>query len=349
MKLGKRVVTKNSRPYIIAEIGVNHGGSFDQAIKLIDLAKLGGADAAKFQSYKANTLATENSPAYWNTQKEPAKSQYDLFKKYDNFNSKQYEGLASYCNKVGIDFLSTPFDDDSIEFLDPIMPFYKIASADITNLPFLRKVAKKNKPIILSTGASSIEEINLAIETLYDYGSKDVALLHCILNYPTENINANLGMIGALKKIYPKNLIGYSDHTLPCESMVSLTTAVQLGAVIIEKHFTHDKSIPGNDHYHAMDVEDLKCFFSKLDDIEVLKGSIGEKRPIPSESISRLNARRSLVLSKKIKSGEILTEDNLTYKRPGTGISPLDWDKVLGMRVTNDLEMDHILQWKDLK
>lgn len=349
MELGKRIITKNSRPYVIAEIGVNHGGSFDQAIKLIDLAKLGGADAAKFQSYKANTLASKNSPAYWNTQKEPTISQYDLFKKYDKFNSNQYKDLASYCNKVGIDFLSTPFDDDSIEFLDPIMPFYKIASADITNLPFLRKVAKKNKPIVLSTGASSIEEINFAIETLYDYGSKDVALLHCILNYPTENINANLGMIGALKKKYPKNLIGYSDHTLPCESMVSLTTAVQLGAVIIEKHFTHDKSLPGNDHYHAMDVEDLKCFFSKLDDIEVLKGSIGEKRPIPSESISRLNARRSLVLSKKIKSGEILTEDNLTYKRPGTGISPLDWDKVLGMRVTNDLEMDHILQWKDLK
>ena len=348
MKLGKRIVTKNSSPYVIAEIGVNHGGSFDQAIKLIDLAKLGGADAAKFQSYKANTLASKNAPAYWNTQNEPTISQYDLFKKYDNFNSKQYEDLASYCNKVGIDFLSTPFDDESIEFLDPIMPFYKIASADITNLPFLRKVAKKSKPIVLSTGASSIEEINLAIETLYDYGSKDVALLHCILNYPTENINANLGMIEALIKTYPENLIGYSDHTLPCESMVSLITAVQLGAVIIEKHFTHDKSLPGNDHYHAMDVEDLKCFFSKLDDIEVLKGSIGEKRPIPSESTSRLNARRSLVLSKKIKSGEILTEDNLTYKRPGTGISPLDWDKVLGMRVSNDLEMDHILQWKDL-
>lgn len=348
MKLGKRIVTKNSSPYVIAEIGVNHGGSFDQAIKLIDLAKLGGADAAKFQSYKANTLASKNSPAYWNTQNEPTISQYDLFKKYDNFNSKQYEDLASYCNKVGIDFLSTPFDDESIEFLDPIMPFYKIASADITNLPFLRKVAKKNKPIVLSTGASSLEEINLALETLYDYGSKDVALLHCILNYPTENINANLGMIEALIKTYPENLIGYSDHTLPCESMVSLITAVQLGAVIIEKHFTHDKSLPGNDHYHAMDVEDLKCFFSKLDDIEVLKGSIGEKRPIPSESTSRLNARRSLVLSKKIKSGEILTEDNLTYKRPGTGISPLDWDKVLGMRVSNDLEMDHILQWKDL-
>ena len=349
MQLGKREITKNSKPYVIAEIGVNHNGSFDQAIKLIDLAKLGGADAAKFQSYKASTLASKNSPAYWNTQKESTLSQYDLFKKYDNFNSKQYEDLASYCKKVDIDFLSTPFDDDSIEFLEPIMPFYKIASADITNLPFLRKIAIKNKPIVLSTGASSVAEINQALETLYNYGSKDVALLHCILNYPTENINANLGMISALKDTYPENLIGYSDHTLPCESMVSLITAVQLGAVIIEKHFTHDKSLIGNDHYHAMDVDDLKCFFSKLGQIDILKGSIGEKRPISSESISRLNARRSLVLSKKIKSGEILTEDNLTYKRPGTGISPTDWDKVLGMRVIIDLEIDHILQWEDLK
>ncbi|MFL2507989.1 MAG: N-acetylneuraminate synthase family protein [Candidatus Pseudothioglobus sp.] len=349
MQLGKREITRNSRPYVIAEIGVNHNGSFDQAIKLINLAKLGGADAAKFQSYKANSIASKNSPAYWDIQKESSLSQYDLFKKYDSFNSKQYEDLARHCKKVDIDFLSTPFDDDSIEFLDPIMSFYKIASADITNLPFLRKIAIKNKPIVLSTGASSLAEINLAIETLYDYGAKDVALLHCILNYPTENRNANLGMICALKDAYPENLIGYSDHTLPCKSMVSLVTAVQLGAVIIEKHFTHDKTLPGNDHYHAMDVNDLKCFFSKLEHIDVLKGSIGEKRPISSESISRLNARRSLVISKKIESGEILTEDNLTYKRPGNGISPLKWDNVIGMRVKKDLEIDHILQWGDLK
>ena len=369
MQLGKRFITKNSSPYVIAEIGVNHDGSFEKAKNLIYLAKVGGADAAKFQCYKANTLACKNAPAYWNTSKEPTKSQYDLFQKYDNFGPKEYVALANYCKELNIDFIATPFDDASIEFLDPIMSFYKIASADITNLPFLRKIAKKNKPIILSTGGSTIEEIDLALKTLHISGCKDIALLHCILNYPTKNKNANLSMISALKNSYPDNLIGYSDHTLPCDSMVSLVTAVHLGAVIIEKHFTYDKSLTGNDHYHAMDKNDLNIFLSKInhtnfsnelfygkkpidpvvEKIKLLIGVANKKKPIPSESISRLNARRSIVLSKKIYAGEIFNEDNLTYKRPGTGISPKYWDKVIGMKALTDLEVDYILQWQDTR
>jgi len=349
MQIGKRIITRDTRPYVIAEIGVNHNGSFERAKHLINLAKSGGADAAKFQSYKAETLASKNSPGYWNTTNEPTKSQFELFKKYDNFDSKDYVALADYCREVNIDFLSTPFDDSSIDFLEPIVPFYKIASADITNLPFLRKVARKKKPIVLSTGASTIEEIDLALETLHDSGCEDIALLHCILNYPTEDKNANLSMISALKNAYPNNLIGYSDHTLPCESMVSLVTAVQLGAVIIEKHFTYDKTLTGNDHYHAMDKNDLNTFLSKIDQIELLKGAYNEKKPIPSESISILNARRSIVLTKKIYAGQVFNEDNLTYKRPATGISPKYWDKVMGMKASTDLESDHILQWQDTK
>jgi sialic acid synthase SpsE len=347
--LGRRVISNNSKPYIIAEIGVNHEGSFDQAIKLIDLAKKGGADAVKFQSYKANTLASKNSPAYWDKSKEPTSSQHELFKKYDSFNEGEYTALSKYCNNIGIEFLSTPFDDDSIDFLDSLMPFYKIASADLTNLPLLRKVAKKNKPIVLSTGASTLGEIDVAIEILRTNNCNEIVLLHCILNYPTNDNNANLSMISNLKKTYPEYVIGYSDHTLPDENMTSLVTSYLLGAKVIEKHFTHDKLLPGNDHYHSMDVNDLKNFKSILKKVDILKGNENIKKPIATESISRLNARRSIVLVKNVEAGHVLTELDLICKRPGTGISPLYWDEVIGCVVLSSIKEDSTLQWNDLQ
>ena len=203
LKIGNRILKEGCDPYIIAEIGVNHEGDFEKAKKLIYEAKEGGADAAKFQSYKASTLASKNSPSYWDTNKEKTKSQYELFKKFDSFNEKEYVALAEFCNSIDISFLSTPFDNESIDYLYPLVPFYKIASADITNVPFLRKVAKKNKPIILSTGASNLDEINFAIKTIKDCKNNEIGLLHCILNYPTNNIDANLSMITSLKEKYP--------------------------------------------------------------------------------------------------------------------------------------------------
>jgi len=349
INLGGVNINDKSAPYIIAEIGVNHEGSFEQAIRLIDLAKEGGANAAKFQSYKADTLASKHSPAYWDLEKESTKSQHELFKKYDNFSAEQYIKLSKYCQSVGIEFLSTPFDDESIDFLDPIMPFYKIASADITNLPFLRKVAKRNKPVILSTGASTLGEVGVAIDILKKEGCSEIALLHCILNYPTEDKNAQLAMISSLKKSYPEYVVGYSDHTLPNEKMTSLVTAYLLGAQIIEKHFTNDKMLPGNDHYHSMNIDDLKNFKTIIKKIGILKGVEEIKKPIQTEEISRKNARRSIVLKLGIKSGEVLTESYLTYKRPGTGISPMYWDDVIGCKVLLDLEQDHILQWSNLR
>lgn len=346
--LGDKVLTTKSRPYIIAEIGVNHEGSIDQAKRLIELAKEGGADAAKFQSYKAGTLASKNSPSYWDTSKEATLSQYTLFQKYDNFEQDDYICLAEHCAKNEIDFLSTPFDDDAIEFLDPIVPFFKIASADLTNTPFLRKVAAKGKPIILSTGAATLGEIDLAVEVLTKAGCQDLALLHCILNYPTENKNANLRMIQGLKRAYPNQVIGYSDHTLPDKAMTSLVTAYLLGAMIIEKHFTHDKTLPGNDHYHAMDREDLAQFVKLSGDIHELLGPRDFKAPILSESISRANARRSIVVTRDIPAGHQLLEKDLTYKRPGTGVSPVHWDQVLNCQTIRALEADHVLQWSDL-
>tara|TARA_Y100001935_G_C17303362_1_gene510706 strand:- start:1066 stop:2145 length:1080 start_codon:yes stop_codon:yes gene_type:complete len=349
IKLGNRLVTSESKPYIIAEIGVNHEGSLDKAKDLIDLAKEGGADAAKFQSYKAETLASKHSPAYWDTTKEPTQSQHELFKKYDQFEPDDYISLYEHCKNNKIDFLSTPFDDDAIEFLDPIIPFFKIASADITNMPFLRKIAAKGKPIVLSTGASNTEEIDIAILTIKNAGCPDLALLHCILNYPTLFEQAHLRMIKGLSKKYPDHIIGYSDHTLPDDSMTSLVSAHLLGAVIIEKHFTHDKNLPGNDHYHAMDVEDLKRFTSLIDSIYVSMGKSEHKIPIETEAISRLNARRSIVLKKNVRSGMIFSEDNLTCKRPGTGISPLHWDEIIGSISRKDLKEDDLLTWDDLE
>ena len=320
----------------------------DQAKKLIDLAKEGGADAAKFQSYKADTLASKYSPAYWDTTKEPTKSQHELFQKYDQFEPDDYILLAEHCEKNRITFLSTPFDNNAIEFLDPLVPFFKIASADVTNIPFLRKIAEKEKPVVLSTGASTLNEINIALDTLNKSGCIDIVLLHCILNYPTQDEQAHLRMIKGLKSAYPESFIGYSDHTLPDRHMILLISAYLLGAIVIEKHFTFDKSLQGNDHYHAMDVNDLKLFVELIDRIHIYLGSEKFKKPIDTETISRLNARRSIVLSRNVPKGHKLTEDDLTYKRPGIGISPSHWDEVLERRTASALMADHILKWENL-
>ncbi len=347
IRLGSRTINADSQPYIIAEIGVNHEGSMETAKRLIDLAKDGGADCAKFQTYKASKIAAKNSPAYWDTSKETTTSQHKLFKKYDGFGEAEYVELAEYCNAQGIDFISTPFDREAVEFLDPYLPFYKIASADLTNTPLLRQIAKLGKPVVLSTGASTLEEIAGAVKTLEDNGCKDYALLHCVLNYPCPNENAQLNMIQGLQKAFPDILIGYSDHTLPDEHMTVLTAAWAKGAVILEKHFTHDKLLPGNDHYHAMNVADLKVFKSIVEKLAPAFGK-HDKEPLTSEEPAREHARRSIVVEGDLLAGSVISESNITYKRPAHGISPLYWDDVIGRVIKTDLKDDHILQWDDL-
>ena len=228
------------------------------------------------------------------------------------------------------------------------MPFFKVASADITNIPFLRKIASKQKPVLLSTGASNQAEIDLATSELQKYGCKDLCLLHCILNYPTLNENANLDMINGLQESYPDRVVGYSDHTLPDPQMLVLTAAYLKGALVIEKHFTHDKNLPGNDHYHAMDVEDLRQFKRNIEKLIKLRGA-KVKVPLPSEEISRKNARRSIVLKRLVETGKILEVNDLTYKRPGTGISPEFWDQVIGCKTLKSLSEDQILEWTDIE
>ncbi len=339
----KQEITK---PYIIAEAGVNHEGSIEIAKRLINEAANAGANAIKFQTYKASTLASKDSPAYWDLTKEPTKSQFDLFSKHDKFWKKEMEELKKYCDEVDLEFMSTPFDMESAKFLNDLMDVYKISSSDITNKPFIEYICGFNKPVILSTGAANLIEIQEAVDWIEKY-SNPLALLHCILNYPTLDENANLGMIKGLKKAFPKKIIGYSDHTLP-KKMKTLEIATLLGAAILEKHFTHNKSLPGNDHYHAMDKNDLKVFCQNINEIFNLYGSV-EVRSLKEEISSIKNARRSLVTSKLIKKGEIIKLEHLTFKRPASGISPKFIDQVLGKIAKEDISEDSILNWEMLE
>ncbi|MGB0165826.1 MAG: N-acetylneuraminate synthase family protein [Luteibaculum sp.] len=349
MKYQEFISTRNNKditkPYMIAEAGVNHEGSMDLAKRLIDEAAEGGADAIKFQTYKAETIASKDSPYYWDLTKESTRSQFELFKKYDKFWKSEYEKLKLYCDQVGIEFMSTAFDAESARFLNDLQNVFKISSSDITNLPFIKLQSSFGKPIILSTGASHLWEIQEAVNVIEESGNH-LCLMHCVLNYPTPNPNAHLGMIWGLRDKFPEHLIGYSDHTLPQEMEV-VKTAALLGAQVIEKHFTHDKSLPGNDHYHAMDKEDLKVFWKKWEQTSELLGSFKIKA-LKEESTARQNARRSLVAAKAIKSGSVISESDLTWKRPAHGISPRDLELVVGKTAAQDIEEDAVMKWQML-
>jgi N-acetylneuraminate synthase len=331
------------RPYVIAEAGVNHEGSMEIARRLIDEAAAGGADAIKFQTYKAETIASKDSPAYWDTTKESTSSQFELFKKYDKFWKDEFEQLKRHCDEAGIEFLSTPFDTESAAFLNDLMDVYKISSSDLTNLPFIEIICDYRKPILLSTGASTLDEVRAAADVIRSAGNP-LCLMHCVLNYPTNDENANLGMITDLQRNFPAELIGYSDHTMPNPDMDVLTTATLLGAVVLEKHFTHDKTLPGNDHYHAMDQRDLAEFLTRIGRLFVLVGS-SVKQPLPSEGISRQNARRSLVAARSIDSGQAIALDDLTWKRPASGISPAEIKSVVGRRARAPIAADEVITW----
>tara|TARA_B100000575_G_C23108250_1_gene639841 strand:+ start:362 stop:1417 length:1056 start_codon:yes stop_codon:yes gene_type:complete len=346
IKLGKRKISDFTKPYLIAEIGVNHGGSVKLAKKMILLAKKSGMDAAKFQTYKAEKLVIKNSPSYWDLNKEKTNSQYKLFKKYDVFEKKDYVHLKKFCKKIKIDFLTTPFDVESLKWIKNLVPAFKIASADINNVPLLKEIGYLKKPVLLSTGASSIKEIKFAVNLLKKCGSKNIVIMHCILNYPTKYIDANLSMINDLKRNFPKNLIGYSDHTSPSKIISPCAIAFQLGARVIEKHFTFNKKKNGNDHYHSADFNDAFIMKKQIDKIYLLNGH-NKKKVINCEKKSRLFARRSIVSNSDIKKNEIFNEKNLITKRPGTGISPLLWNKIIGKRSKRNIKADTQIQTKD--
>ncbi|ODV49682.1 N-acetylneuraminate synthase [Methanohalophilus euhalobius] len=355
IQIANTIIADSSKPFIIAEIGVNY---YDIADKLdispLKAAKLmvkkaanAGADAVKFQTYKAEKLASKNSPAYWDQNEEITDSQYALFSKFDKFGQTEYKELADYCNSHGVIFLSTPFDFESADYLDELMPIYKISSSDITNLPFIEYLAKKRKTIFLSTGASTLGEIEAAVNTVLKTGNKDICLMHCVLDYPTNYEDANLNMIKHLEVVFPNCLIGYSDHTRPDDAMLTVTTAYLYGANVIEKHFTLDKELAGNDHYHAMDPTDLEKFTHNINLLQKINGQY-YKQPLECEQESRKQARRSIVATVNMEKGEFITRNKVTFKRPGTGISPADLDKVIGRKVTEKIEKDSILTYEKI-
>jgi len=357
LRINQRVISRGLLDlYLIAEIGVNYyeiaakeGLSLlEAAKKMIFEAKEAGCDAVKFQIYKAERLASKFSTAYWDTTKEKTYSQYELFKKYDHLGPEEYFKLADYASNIGIDFLATVFDIESLEIYKEILPSVKVASADITNKPYLEKIAELNKPIILSTGASYKSEIWQAIEWIRNINENvPVALLHCILNYPTTPYEANLGMIRDLYQTFPENVIGYSDHVVPEKGLSILQYALLLGANILEKHFTLDKTLPGNDHYHAMDPQDVKKF---RQEVENLKKIVGEnfKKPLISEEMSRKQARRSIVAKRNIKKGEVISKEDLDIKRPGFGIEPKYFEMIGGSIALENIKEDEILTWEKI-
>lgn len=333
------------RPFLILEAGVNHEGSLDTAFEMIDAAAAAGADMIKFQSYKAETLASRNSPAYWDQTKEPETSQYELFKKHDTFGDDDYRKLACRCRQKDILFCSTPFDSHFVDFLDEFMLVYKVASADITNFLLLKQIASKKKPVLLSVGASYIEEVEQTVQLLQNHGVEQIALLHCILEYPSLAEHANLKVIGSLRSAFPDLTIGWSDHIAPAHNTVSLLAAWMEGADILEKHYTLDKTLTGNDHYHAMDPDDVRTFLKTQRYVAAMIGS-GKKTVLECEQIPRKYARRSLVAACDIPAETVITLDMITAKRPGTGISPVHAEEIIGCKAAVDIIEDDLLQWE---
>ncbi len=332
--MGKKVL-------VIAEAGVNHNGQFELAKKLVDVAKSAGADIVKFQTFKAENLVTKlaQRAEYQIENTKSNDNQFSMLKSLE-LKPEEYIQLQSYCNFIGIAFLSTPFDSDSIAFLKTLdMPFWKIPSGEITNYPYLRQLAQTGKPVVLSTGMSTLAEIQTAVALLKRFGTPEITLLHCNTEYPTPMEDVNLSAMATIAKATGLP-VGYSDHTQGIEVPIA---AVAMGATVIEKHFTLDKTMDGPDHKASLAPEELTAMVAAIRHIEKAVGT-GEKRPSPSEEKNIAIARKSIVAKRAIAKGEAFTEGNLTTKRPGTGLSPMLWETVLGQRATRDYTEDELIE-----
>lgn len=331
------------RVIIIAEAGVNHNGDYQRAVDMVYAAKEAGADYVKFQTAVPELVISSVAPKA-EYQKETTggnESQLEMCRKI-HLKLEDYLPLSELCREVGIGFISTPFDLVSIDCLAPLgMDFWKIPSGEITNLPYLRKIAAKGGKVILSTGMSELPEIEAAMNVIEAGGipRADISLLHCNTQYPTPMRDVNLRAMEQLRSLHP-GMVGYSDHTTGIEVPVA---AVAMGAEIIEKHFTLDKSLPGPDHRASLDTAELRAMVNAIRNIELAIGD-GEKHVSDSERPNIEIARKSIIAARDIKAGEILTEENLTVKRPGNGISPMRWDEVVGSRAIRDFKADHLIE-----
>jgi len=329
---------------IIAEAGVNHNGDFELAKKLVTAAAEAGADYVKFQTFKADKIVSKSAKkaAYQESNiNDGDDSQYAMLKQLEMPEDWHTE-LIAYANKNNIKFLSTGFDEESVDFLDQLgSPFFKIPSGEITNKPYLRHIGGKGKPVILSTGMANMEEIKAAIKVLIENGvpKNEITVLHCNTEYPTPMEDVNLiAMINIQNTLGVK--VGYSDHTQGIEVPIA---AVALGASVIEKHFTLDCNLPGPDHKASLEPEELKAMVKAIRNIEKAISGSGKKEPSPSEEKNIVVARKSIVANCSIKKGELFTTQNLSVKRPGNGISPMLWDEILGLTAIKDFEPDDLI------
>lgn len=335
---------KKSKVFIIAEAGVNHNGSLETAKKMIDQAAIAGADAVKFQAFKADNLVSKNADMadYQKRNLNKNTTQYEMLKKLE-FGEKEFIELNNYCNLKNIKFMASPFDNDSIDFLAEIKAFpLKIPSGEIVNYPYLEKIGRLNKEVILSTGMSTLGEIEDALNLLTKSGTdiSKITVLHCNTEYPTPFEDVNLKAMITIKNAFPGIKVGYSDHTLGIEIPIA---AVALGAEVIEKHFTLDLNMEGPDHKASLTPKLLKEMVNAVRNIEAAFGD-GVKKPSESEKKNIKIARKSIVASKDIKEGEVFTPENLTLKRPGTGLSPMLWNMIVGKKSSKDYIKDEQIQ-----
>lgn len=328
------------RVVIIAEVGVNHNGDIGLAKELVRTAKEAGADFVKFQTGKLDSLVSESARMadYQKRNTGKSESQKDMLRRL-LLPFEDFMILSDCCRSKGIGFLSTPFDIESIRFLNDLQGIWKIPSGEITNYPYLVEIAKTGKEIILSTGMSTMGEVDAALAVLNNNSSGKITLLHCTTNYPTPMQDVNLRAMLTMRE-HTGLPVGYSDHTLGIEVPVA---AVALGARIIEKHFTLDRNMEGPDHKASLEPDELKDMVSAIRNIEQAMGD-GEKRPSESEKANIVVARKSIVASRRIEKGDIFDEENLTTKRPGGGISPMHWNEILGTRAGRDYEEDELIE-----
>ncbi len=327
--------------FIIAEAGVNHNGSLDLAKLMVDKAKECGVDCIKFQTFVAKNIASKsaNKAAYQVNQADSNESQLEMLSKLE-LSFAEFIELKEYCNIKGVEFLSTAFDFDSIDFLNNLgMRQWKIPSGEITNLPYLIKIAKTHKPVIMSTGMSTLNEIEEAIEILKSNGSSDIALLHCTTEYPAPFADVNLKAMNTLLHKF-KMPVGYSDHTKGIEVSIA---AVAMGAKVIEKHFTLNNNMDGPDHKASLEPDELKAMVIAIRNVELALGN-GKKIIANSEKKNIAVARKSIVAKCNIQKGETFTENNLTVKRPGNGISPMKWFEIIGKKAIRDFKEDELIQ-----
>jgi len=331
---------EQKRVFIIAEAGDNHNGSYENALKLVDKAVEAGADCVKFQTFITENVISKfaEKAEYQKENTNAEETQFEMVKKLE-LSFDEFRKIKEYCDEKKILFLSTPFDLDSIDFLQSIdIPFWKIPSGEITNLPYLIKIAKTGKDIIMSTGMCQMEEIKEALEILKENGAGKVTLLHCNTEYPTPFCDVNLNAMKTIKEECHVQ-VGYSDHTIGIEVPIA---AVAMGACVIEKHFTLDKNMEGPDHKASLEPEELKEMVIGIRTIEKAMGN-GKKCPSESEQKNIIIARKSIVANCDIKKGEILTEDKLYIKRPGNGISPMKWYEVIGKEAIKDFKKDELI------